>query len=37
MYLDLYRGLEQTQKDLSKYDTPLITFNGIVVTLARQI
>jgi len=34
MYPDLNRGLGLTQKDLSKYDTPKVAFNGIVVTLA---
>ena len=32
MYSDLYWRL--TQKDLSKYDTFIVTFDGIVVTLA---
>ena len=32
MYSDLYWRL--TQKDLSKYDTSIVTFDGIVVTLA---
>lgn len=34
MYPDLYWGLGLTQKDLSKYDTFIVTFDGIVVTLA---
>ena len=34
MYPDLYWGLGLTQKDLSKYDTSIVTFDGIVVTLA---
>ena len=33
MYPDLYRGLGLTQKNLSKYDTPIVAFDGIVVTL----
>ena len=33
MYLDLYKGLRLKSKDLSKYDTPLVGFNGKVVGL----
>ena len=28
MYLDLFKGLGLKNEDLSKYDTPLIGFNG---------
>lgn len=28
MYLDLYKGLGLKPKDLSKYDVPLVGFNG---------
>ena len=37
MYPNLYRGLGLTQKDLSRYDTPLIFFDGTVVTSIGQI
>ena len=37
MYPDLYSGLRLTQKDLSKYDTPLFAFDGTVVTPVGQI
>ena len=33
MYLDLYKGLRLKPKDLSKYDTPLMGFDGKVVGL----
>ena len=33
MYLDLYKGLRLKPKDLSKYDTPLVGFDGKVVVL----
>ena len=33
MYLDLYKGLRLKLKDLSKYDTPLVGFDGKVVVL----
>ena len=31
MYLDLFRGLKLKKEDFSKYDTPLVGFNGQVV------
>ena len=31
MYLDLFRGLKLKKEDLSKYDTPLVRFDGQVV------
>ena len=31
MYLNLYKGLGLKPKDLSKYDTPLVGFDGKVV------
>jgi len=37
MYPDLYKGLGLKSKDLSKYDTPLLGFDGKVVTSKRQI
>ena len=37
MYPNLYWGLGLTQKDLSKYDTPLVTFDGTVITPVGQI
>ena len=33
MYPNLYKGLRLKPKDLSKYDTPLIGFDGRMVTL----
>lgn len=33
MYPDLYWGLGFMQRDLSKHDTPLVAFDGMVVTL----
>ena len=33
MDLDLYKGLRLKSKDLSKYDTPLVGFNGKVMVL----
>lgn len=32
MYLDIYKGLGLKLVDLSKYDTPLVGFDGKVVT-----
>ena len=33
MYLDLFRGLGLKNEDLSKYDTPLVGFDGRMVVL----
>ena len=37
MYLDLYKGLNLKPKDLTTYDSPLISFKGKTVTLRCQI
>ena len=37
MFPDLFRGLGLKKEDLSKYDMPLIGFNGRMVTLEGQI
>ena len=37
MYLDLFRRLRLKKKDLSKYDTPLVGFDGQVVIPKGQI
>ncbi|XP_075645887.1 uncharacterized protein LOC142617080 [Castanea sativa] len=37
MYPNLYRGLGLTKEDLSKYDTPLMGFDGHMVTPKGQI
>ena len=37
MYLDLFRGLDLKNKDLSKYDKPLMGFDGRMVILEGQI
>ena len=37
MYPNLYKGLRLKPKDLSKYDTPLIGFDGRMVTPEGQI
>ena len=37
MYLDLFKGLGLKNQDLSKYDSPLVRFDGRVVTLEGQI
>ena len=37
MYLDLYRGLNLEPKDLTTYDSPLVSFDGKVVILRGQI
>ena len=37
MYLDLFKGLGLKNEDLSKYDTPLVGFDGQVVILKGQI
>ena len=31
MYLDLYKGLNLKPKDLEKYNSPLVRFNGRIV------
>ena len=33
MYLDFFRGLGLKNEDLSKYDTPLVGFDGRMVVL----
>ena len=37
MYLDLFRGLRLKKEDLSRYDTPLVGFDGHVVIPEGQI
>ena len=37
MYLDLFKGLGLKNRDLSKYDTPLVGFDRRVVALEGQI
>ena len=37
IYPNLYKGLGLTPKDLTRYDTPLVAFDGTVVTLAKKI
>lgn len=37
MYLDLYLGLGLKREDLTKYDTPLVGFDGNVVAPKGQI
>ena len=37
IYPDLYKGLGLKPKDLTKYDTPLVGFDGKVVVPERQI
>ena len=37
MYPDLFKGLGLKNKDLSKYDTPLVGFDGRMVVPKRQI
>ena len=37
MYPDLFRGLGLKNEDISKYDTPLVGFNGQMVILEGQI
>ena len=34
MYPDLYEGLGLTPSDLTQYDTPLVAFDGTIVTPA---
>ena len=37
MYLDLYKGLNLKPKDLTTYDSPLVSFKGKTVTPRSQI
>ena len=37
MYLDLYKGLNLKSEDLTSYDSPLVGFDGKVVTPNGQI
>ena len=37
MYLELFKGLRLKNKDFSKYDTPLVGFDGRVVILKEHI
>lgn len=37
MYPDLFKGLKLRPEDLSAYDSPLVSFDGKVVTLRGQI
>ena len=37
MYPDLFKGLKLKNQDLTKYDTPLVSFDGRVVILEGQI
>lgn len=37
MYLDLYKGLRLKAENLSKYNTPLVGFNGRMAVLEGQI
>ena len=37
MYPDLYKGLNLKPKDLTAYDSPLVSFNGKVVIPKGQI
>ena len=37
MYPDLFRGLDLKNEDLSKYDTPLVGFDGRMVVPEGQI
>ena len=37
MYLDLFKGLGLKNEDLSKYDTPLVGFDGQMVVSKGQI
>ena len=37
MYLDLYRGLNLKPEDLMAYDSPLVSFEGKIVTSKGQI
>ena len=37
MYPDLFKGLDLKSEDLSRYDTPLLGFDGYMVILEEQI
>jgi len=37
MYPNLFKGLDQKNEHLSKYDTPLIGFDGRIMVPERQI
>ena len=37
MYLNLYRGLNLRPRDLTTYNSPLVSFDGKVVILRGQI
>ena len=37
MYPDLYKGLNLKLKDLTAYNSPLVSFDGKLVTLKGQI
>ena len=37
MYLDLYKGLNLKPKDLTAYDSPMVSFKGKTVTPKGQI
>ena len=37
MYPNLYKGLSLKSEDLTTYNSPLVSFNGKVVTLKGQI
>lgn len=37
IYLDLYRSLGLTPKDLMRYNTPFVAFDGTIVTPTGQI
>ena len=37
MYLDLYRGLNLKLEDLTAYESPLVSFDGKLITPKGQI
>ena len=37
MYPDLYKGLNLRPEDLTSYDSPLLSFDGMTVILRSQI
>ena len=37
MYADLYKGLNLRPKDLTAYDSPLVSFDGKAIILRGQI
>ena len=37
MYLDLYKGLNLKPEDLTAYDSPLVSFDGKLITPKGQI